>query len=99
MAPFILLPVGYFIFGWPRELIILNIVQIFIILLIKAILAVRFKERVTDILFTPVSVAFIAFVAINSYRQTRFGKGITWKDRTYSEPTENELNLTVKKKK
>ena len=99
MVPFVLLPLGILIFDWPRELIILNIIQIFLVLLIKAILAVRFKERVLDILFTPVSVAFIIVIAINSYKQSKFGRGVSWKDRTYPSLTENGMNLSIKKKK
>ena len=54
-------------------------------------LAIRFKERILDIFFTPVSVAYIALIATNSYIQSRFGKGVNWKDRTYGASDENSL--------
>jgi chlorobactene glucosyltransferase len=82
LVPFILLPLG-FIFDWPRMLVTLNIIQIFMIFTIKIVLAIRFKERILDIFFTPVTVAFIALIGMNSYIQSKFGHGVFWKGRTY----------------
>jgi chlorobactene glucosyltransferase len=84
LGPFILLPIGIFILDWPAKIIALNIIQMFLIFTIKFILAIRFKERILDVFFTPVSLAFVYLLAINSYRQSKFGKGVDWKDRVYS---------------
>lgn len=93
LVPFVLLPLGIFIFDWPRMLISLNIIQILLIFVIKSVLAIRFKERILDIFFTPISVAYIALIAMNSYIQSRFGKGVNWKGRTYDASDENSLGL------
>jgi chlorobactene glucosyltransferase len=99
MIPFILLPLGIFIFDWSRMLITLNIIQILLIFVIKIVLAIRFKERILDIFFTPISVAYIALLAVNSFLQSRFGKGVIWKDRTYGAPDEGSIGLTELKSK
>jgi len=91
MIPFILLPLGIFIFDWPARLIALNIIQILLIFFIKIVCAIRFKERILDIFFAPISVAYIIFLAVNSFFQSKFGKGVNWKDRTYGAFTENGL--------
>jgi chlorobactene glucosyltransferase len=93
LAPFLLLPTGVFIFGWSGPVITFNIIQICIILFIKIILAMRFKNRILDVLLTPVSVAYMVLIAGNSYFQAKFGKGIYWKGRTYSVEDEDELGL------
>ena len=85
MVPFVSLPVGIFILSWPAKIISLNIIQIFLIFTIKFVLAIRFKERILDVFFTPVSLAFIYLLAINSYKQSKFGKGVDWKGRVYSD--------------
>ncbi len=84
MVPFVLLPLGIFIFEWPARIISLNIIQIFLIFTIKFILAIRFKERILDVFLTPAAIAFVYFLAINSYKQSKLGKGVDWKDRVYS---------------
>jgi chlorobactene glucosyltransferase len=91
MIPFILLPLGIFVFDWSARLITLNIIQILLIFFIKVVCAIRFKERILDIFFTPISVAYIALLAVNSFFQSRFGKGVNWKDRTYGAFIENGL--------
>jgi uncharacterized membrane protein len=83
LVPFISLPLGIFVFGWPAKLLVLNIIQILLIFAIKIVLSIRFKEKILDIFFTPISVAYIAVIAINSYIQSKFGRGVSWKDRTY----------------
>jgi chlorobactene glucosyltransferase len=89
LFPFVLLPVEIFIFKLSGLVLTLNIIQIFLILIIKIILAIRFKSRILDVLFTPVSVAYIAIIGANSYIQSRFGKGVFWKGRTYGVSDEN----------
>ncbi|HEX7561156.1 MAG TPA: glycosyltransferase, partial [Candidatus Humimicrobiaceae bacterium] len=84
MVPFVLLPLGIFIFEWPARIISVNIIQIFLIFTIKFILAIRFKERILDVFLTPAAIAFVYFLAINSYKQSKLGKGVDWKDRVYS---------------
>jgi Glycosyltransferases, probably involved in cell wall biogenesis len=96
MVPFILLPLGIFIFDWPAKTISLNIIQIFLIFTIKFILAIRFKERILDVFFTPISVAYIVLAAINSYLQSRFGKGVNWKDRVYNAHGAKDLDTVEK---
>jgi chlorobactene glucosyltransferase len=97
MVPFILLPLGIFIFDWPAKTISLNIIQIFLIFTIKFILAIRFKERILDVFFTPISVAYIVLAAINSYLQSRFGKGVNWKDRVYNAHGAKDLDAVEKR--
>lgn len=93
MVPFLLLPMGVFIFSWSGRVITFNIIQICIILVIKIILSMRFKNRILDVLLTPVSVAYMVLIAGNSYFQAKLGKGIYWKGRTYSVKDEDELGL------
>lgn len=93
MVPFLLLPMGVFIFSWSGRVITFNIIQICIILVIKIILSMRFRNRILDVLLTPVSVAYMVLIAGNSYFQAKLGKGIYWKGRTYSIEDEDELRL------
>jgi len=93
MIPFLLLPIGVVIFNWSGWIVTLNIIQISIVLVIKIILSMRFKNRILDVLFTPVSIVYMLLVASNSYIQARHGKGIYWKGRTYSVENEDELGL------
>ncbi|MCE5329091.1 glycosyltransferase [bacterium] len=94
-----LMPNIFFIFGlvvyhWPREIMILIIIQIAIVLFIRLINVLRFKEKMFDILLSPLSIVYIVFVAINSYIQSRFGNGIYWKGRTYrAESKSDELDV------
>jgi len=92
MVPFVLLPIGIFIFDWPASIISINIIQIFLIFTIKFILAIRFKERILDVFFTPAAIAFVYFLALNSFKQSKLGKGVDWKDRIYgaNEVTESD---------
>ena len=99
MILFILLPLGIFVFDWSARMITLCIVQILLIFFIKVVCAIRFKERNQDIFFTPISVAYIALLAVNSFFQSRFGKGVNWKDRTYDAFTESGLGSIENKSK
>jgi hypothetical protein len=54
------------------------------VLLIKIILAMRFKIRILDSLLMPVSVCYMLFFAVRSYFMARIGKGVYWKGRTYN---------------
>ncbi len=93
MLPFLLLPIGVLILDWSGWIITFNIIQICIILFIKIILSMRFKNRILDVLLTPVSILYMVLIAGNSYFQAKHGKGIYWKGRTYSVEDEDELGL------
>jgi len=99
LVPFILLPTGIFIFNWTGVIITLNIIQIFIILGIKIVLSLKFKSRILDILLTPISVTYIALIAANSYIQSKFGMGVSWKGRTYGISGGDNLGLAEDKSK
>ena len=98
LVPFIMLPLGIFVFDFSRHLLIVNIAQVLLIFFIKSVLAIRFKERILDLFFTPVSVACIALLAINSVLQSKFGRGIVWKNRTYDVLAENNIDLQADEK-
>jgi chlorobactene glucosyltransferase len=94
LFPFILLPMGIFIFDWARILIFLNIMQIAVILIIRIVLSIRFKNRILDmLLFHPFAIVYITLISMNSYLQAKFGEGVYWKDRVYDVSEEDELNL------
>ena len=92
LVPFILLPIT-FIFEWSKILVILNIIQILLVFTIKIIISLRFKERILDIFLTPVSLCYIVAIAINSYVQARFKKGVYWKGRIYDVNTPEKILL------
>ncbi len=83
LFPFILLPLGVFIFDWSGMIINLITIQIFIVLIMRIILAIRLKNRILDIFFHPLSMVYIILICINSVLQTKFGEGACWKDRRY----------------
>ena len=83
LLPFILLPLGILFFDWPRMIIDLIIVQIFIIFIMRIILATRLKSRILDIFFHPLSMVYIILICINSVLQAKFGEGVYWKGRRY----------------
>ena len=93
LFPFILLPLGIFIFDWPDIIIDLIILQIFIILIMRIILAFRLKSRVFDTLLHPLSMIYVILICINSVLQTRFGEGVYWKGRRYDVYGEDYLEL------
>lgn len=92
LSPFILLPIAI-IFEWSKTFLLLNTLQILSVFAIKIILSLRFKERLLDIFLTPVSVCFIIAVAVNSYIQARFKKGVYWKGRIYDVNTPEQISL------
>ncbi|MBN1298056.1 MAG: glycosyltransferase [Actinobacteria bacterium] len=94
MVPFILLPVAL-LFEWPRILLLLNMLQILLVIAIKIIIALRFKERILDVFLTPVSVCFIVAVAANSYIQAKLKKGVYWKGRIYDVKTPEKISLVA----
>ena len=94
LAPFILLPLGIFILDWPRIILELTIIQVFIILAMRAILAIRLKSRILDIFFHPLSMFFIILICINSVMQAKSGRGIFWKGRSYDVYDPDNLELS-----
>lgn len=92
LVPFILLPISL-IFEWSKILIILNIIQILLVFSIKIIISLRFKERILDIFLTPISLCYIIAIAVNSYIQARFRKGVYWKGRIYNVNTPEKISL------
>lgn len=93
LFPFILLPLGVLIFNYSTPVINLIIIQIFIILIMRAIMAIRLKGRVSDAFLHPLAMIYIILICINSVLQTRSGKGIRWKDRRYDVSKKDYLNL------
>lgn len=84
LFPFLMLPLGIVIFDWSGHILTHIIIQIFMVLLIKIILAMRFKIRILDSLLMPVSVCYMLVFAVRSYFMARIGKGVYWKGRTYN---------------
>lgn len=94
LLPNIFLPMGLFVYHWPREILLSIIAQIGIVSLIRLINALRFKEKIFDILLSPLSIVYIILMAFNSFFQSKFGNGIYWKGRTYqAESKSGELNV------
>jgi chlorobactene glucosyltransferase len=83
LIPFTLLPLGAFLFDWPVAIIRLIIFQIIIVLSIKMIFAIRYKQRMLDILLAPVSMAIIDALIFVSFFQAKYGEGLSWKGRVY----------------
>lgn len=83
LFPFIFLPLGILLFNWPYPIVNLIIIQIFIVLTMRIILAIRLNNRILDTFLHPVSMVYIILLCINSVLQTKFGEGAYWKDRGY----------------
>ncbi len=92
VMPFIYLPMALW-FDWAPLVVNSIIAQVMVIFLIRAIYALRFKARGTDILLHPVSMVYLLLIAIYSLCRCRYGSGICWKDRTYDVSEEDELKL------
>ena len=93
LFPFILLPLGTLLFNWSGSIINLIIIQIFIILIMRIIMAIRLKSRVIDCFLHPLSMIYIILICINSVLQARFGEGVRWKDRRYDVHEKDHLDL------
>ncbi len=93
LFPFILFPLGILIFDWPNAVINLIIIQIFIILLMRIIMAIRLKGRVSDTFLHPLSMVYLILICINSVFQTKLGRGVRWKDRRYDINNKDYLDL------
>ena len=93
LFPFILLPLGAFLFDWPAAIIRLIIIQIIIILVIKTMLAIRYKQKMLDILLAPVSMAVIDALIFVSFFQAKYGEGLSWKGRVYDVSKSDKTRL------
>ncbi|MBN2073095.1 MAG: glycosyltransferase [Actinobacteria bacterium] len=83
LMPFILLPLGLYFFHWPARLLVLIATQVAVTLVIKIVLAFRFRERMLDIIFHPLSIFYIAILSFNSVCQSIFSRKVYWKGRIY----------------
>jgi chlorobactene glucosyltransferase len=83
LVPFVLLPLGAFLLDWPTVIIRLMIIQVIIVLVIKTMFAIRYKQRMLDILLAPVSMAIIDALIFLSFFQAKYGEGLSWKGRVY----------------
>lgn len=93
LFPFILLPLGFLIFNWPKIITNLIIVQIITIFVMRIVLAIRLNSRILDVLLQPLSMIYIILICFNSILQTKFGKGVCWKGRSYDIHNGEELKL------
>jgi chlorobactene glucosyltransferase len=57
--------------------------QIAVALFSRMIIAVKFRHPVSFVLLHVVSQTFLLAIALNSFRQAKFGKGAVWKGRSY----------------
>jgi len=96
LFPFLLLPLNLLIYGLSNIIITINVIQILLILTIKAILYMKFKGRVLDSLLMPISTTYMLLIAVNSYVKAKSKKGLYWKGRSYNVKNvdeENEIGL------
>jgi chlorobactene glucosyltransferase len=93
LCPFIALPLAILIFNWPNIMISLLIFQILVILSIKVILTIRFKNRFMDIFLFPLSVIYLLLISVNALLKSKSAKGIYWKGRTYDVRKEDKLTI------
>ena len=93
LIPFTLLPLGAFLFDWPVAIIRLIIFQVIIVLAIKTIFAIRYKQRMLDILLAPVSMAIIDALIFVSFLQAKYGEGLAWKGRVYDVSVNDKTTL------
>jgi hypothetical protein len=93
LAPFILLPLGIFIFNWSQIIINTICVQVIILLALRVMLTIRFKHRFSDIFLQPVSTVYLILISIYSAVVSKHSAGVYWKGRSYDVRDEDELRL------
>ena len=93
LFPFILLPLGAFLFDWPAVMTMIMVVQVIIVLIIKTMLAIRYKQKMLDILLAPVSMAVIDALIFVSFFQAKYGEGLSWKGRVYDVSESDKTKL------
>ncbi|MCL4378769.1 MAG: glycosyltransferase [Actinobacteria bacterium] len=94
LSPFILLPLGILLFGWPQIIIDALIAQVLIILAIRIIQTIRFKNRFVDIFLHPLAVIYLLLISIFSMVQYKKDSVIFWKGRNYNIGNEGEIEFT-----
>jgi len=92
LFPFFLLPMGLFIFNWSYATTNLLIIQVFLILVMRIIMAIRLRGRVTDSLLHPISMMYVILLCINSIIQAKSSVGVPWKERNYDVSKRNYLD-------
>lgn len=93
LMPFIVLPLSIFIFDWPQIIINFIIAQIGIILTMKIVLTIRFRDRVVDIFLFPLSVIYLLMISVHSMVKCKSASGVYWKGRTYDVRDDDDLKL------
>jgi chlorobactene glucosyltransferase len=93
LIPFIVLPLSIFIFDWPQIIINFIIAQIGIILAMKIVLTIRFRDRVVDIFLFPLSVIYLLMISVHSMVKSKSASGVYWKGRTYDVRDDDDLKL------
>lgn len=93
LLPFITLPLGIFIFDFPRLALVLNIAQVFIVLFFRIFLALRYKKRILEAFIHPVSIVLLIYISLYSILHSKSSAGIDWKGRTYDVRDDEELHL------
>jgi chlorobactene glucosyltransferase len=96
LMPFIYLPLGFFLLGWDGMPVNLLIYQIIIILVIRTMLAIRFRSKVYDILLHPLMMVYIFALAFSSVMHSKSGLGVLWKDRSYDCKSRKEIEDPIK---
>ena len=91
LSPFILLPIAV-LFEWSKTFCCLLCCIYFLYLSLRLCFPLDLRS-VCLIFLTPISVCFIIAVAINSYIQARFKKGVYWKGRIYDVNTPEKVSL------
>ncbi len=96
LLPFLYLPLAV-IYSWPAGTLNLITSQIIFIMIIKMTLALRFKSRIMDTVFTPVSMLYILSIAISSALEYKRGRGVFWKGRSYGFDSQHEMGVINEK--
>ena len=74
-------------------MIMIMIVQVIFVLIIKTMLAIRYKQKMLDILLAPVSMAVIDALIFVSFFQAKYGEGLSWKERVYDVSESDKTKL------
>ena len=88
-----MLPLSFIYFGWPHIITNLLIIQVLIILAVKIMQIIRFRNRFSDIFLFPLSVVYLLLISIHSMLKSKSAHGISWKGRTYDVRKEDDLKL------
>ncbi len=93
LFPFILLPLGIFIFDWSGRIMSLITIQVLTLLIMRVIMAIKLKSRASDAFLHPLSMIYIILICINSVFQAKFREGVLWKSRRYDVSKKDSLDL------